>query len=92
MSIIDTMISNVKHHNSCPEARYSAHMYYDRCGNGLINFGCMNCHSHDNYRCSKDLAFDIFDERSKSIGFKQLKLLTRDQLEFRRSHTKFVLN
>lgn len=92
MRIIDDMITKVEHHDSCSEPQYSAHMYYDRCGNGLINFGCMTCHSYDNYQCNKSLLFDIFDERSKSVKFKQLRLLTKDQLEFRSAHAQSLMS
>lgn len=64
MNIIDTMISNVDHHNDCREPQYSASMFYDRSGDGIIAFGCDICCSYTNYQSSKAEIFDILNGTS----------------------------
>lgn len=85
MNIIDTMISNVDHHNDCREPQYSASMFYDRSGDGIIAFGCDICCSYTNYQSSKDEIFDILNGTSlKNVSFARIELLTKDQLERRK--------
>ena len=85
MNIIDTMISNVDHHNDCQEPQYSARMFYDRSGDGIITFGCDICCSYTNYQSSKAEIFDILDGTSlKNVSFASTELLTKDQLERRK--------
>lgn len=89
MNIIDTMISNVDHHNDCQEPEYSARMFYDRSGDGIITFGCDMCCSYTNYQSSKEEIFDILDSTSlKNISFARTELLTKDQLERRKVNVR----
>lgn len=89
MNIIDTMISNVDHHNDCQEPQYSARMFYDRSGDGIITFGCDTCYSYTNYQSSKAEIFDILDGTSlKNISFAKTQPLTKDQLEHRKVNVR----
>lgn len=89
MNIIDTMISNVDHHNDCREPQYSASMFYDRSGDGIITFGCAICCSYTNYQSSKAEIFDILDGTSlKNVSFARTELLTKDQLERRKVNVR----
>ena len=95
MNIIDTMISNVDHHNDCREPQYSVSMFYDRSGDGIIVFGCDICCSYTNYQSSKAEIFDILTSKAeifdilngtslKNVSFARIELLTKDQLERRK--------
>lgn len=89
MNIINTMIGNADHHNDCQKPRYSARMFYDRSGDGIIIFGCDMCYSYTNYQSSKEEILDILDGASlRNVSFARAELLTKDQLEHRKVNVR----
>lgn len=92
MNPIDIMIRQAEHRSDCQKPRYSARMFYDRSGDGIIVFGCDECYSYTNYQSNKNEIFDILNDLSpKSVSFKQAQLVSKDKLEYRKINAHPIL-